>query len=118
MGGPGLFPADRRNGGSCPPVRPPRRRAARSCLHRQGGGGADRPDPPQAIQAELEDPVRAHGRRTIAVRLPERVAVMSAATKTVGVIGGMGPAATLDFFDRILKRTKAVRDEDHLRLII
>lgn len=43
---------------------------------------------------------------------------MSAATKTVGVIGGLGPAATLDFFDRILKRTKAVRDQDHLRLII
>jgi aspartate racemase len=39
-------------------------------------------------------------------------------TKTVGVIGGLGPAATLDFFDRILKRTKAVRDQDHLRLII
>jgi aspartate racemase len=39
-------------------------------------------------------------------------------TKTVGVIGGLGPAATLDFFDRVLKRTKAVRDQDHLRLII
>jgi aspartate racemase len=43
---------------------------------------------------------------------------MSRSTKTVGVIGGMGPVATLDFFDRILKRTKAVRDEDHLRVII
>jgi aspartate racemase len=43
---------------------------------------------------------------------------VSAPTRTVGVIGGMGPAATLDFFDRILKRTKAVRDEDHLRVII
>jgi aspartate racemase len=39
-------------------------------------------------------------------------------TKTVGVIGGLGPAATLDFFERILNRTKAVRDQDHLRLII
>jgi aspartate racemase len=43
---------------------------------------------------------------------------MSAATKSIGVIGGMGPAATLDFFERILKRTKALRDEDHLRVII
>jgi aspartate racemase len=43
---------------------------------------------------------------------------MSASTKTVGLIGGMGPAATLDFFDRILKRTKAMRDEDHLHVII
>ena len=39
-------------------------------------------------------------------------------TKTVGVIGGLGPMATLDFFDRILKRTKALREQDHLRLII
>lgn len=39
-------------------------------------------------------------------------------TKNVGVIGGLGPIATLDFFDRILKRTKAVREQDHLRLII
>jgi aspartate racemase len=43
---------------------------------------------------------------------------MSAETKTVGVIGGLGPAATLDFFERILKKTKAQRDQDHLRLII
>ena len=73
----------------------------------------------QTLQAELEGPVRAHGRRAFAVRLSERAAIdMSAQTKTVGVIGGLGPAATLDFFDRILKRTKAVRDQDHLRLII
>jgi len=43
---------------------------------------------------------------------------MSTSTKTVGLIGGMGPAATLDFFERILKRTKAMRDEDHLHVII
>lgn len=39
-------------------------------------------------------------------------------TKTVGVIGGLGPVATLDFFDRILKRTRAPYEQDHLRLII
>ncbi|RYG32748.1 MAG: amino acid racemase [Burkholderiales bacterium] len=39
-------------------------------------------------------------------------------TKTVGVIGGLGPFATLDFFERILKRTKALREQDHLRVII
>lgn len=43
---------------------------------------------------------------------------MNTVTKTVGVIGGLGPAATLDFFERILKKTRAVRDQDHLRLII
>ncbi len=39
-------------------------------------------------------------------------------TKAVGVIGGLGPVATLDFFDRILRRTRAPREQDHLRLII
>lgn len=41
-----------------------------------------------------------------------------AGTKTVGVIGGLGPFATLDFFERVLKRTRAQREQDHLRLII
>lgn len=39
-------------------------------------------------------------------------------TKTVGVIGGLGPLATLDFFQRVLDRTRAPREQDHLRLII
>ena len=38
--------------------------------------------------------------------------------RVVGVIGGLGPAATLDFFDRVLKATPAAGDQDHLRLII
>jgi aspartate racemase len=36
----------------------------------------------------------------------------------VGVIGGLGPGATLDFFARVLKATPAVVDQDHIRLII
>jgi aspartate racemase len=43
---------------------------------------------------------------------------MTARTKTVGVLGGMGPAATLDFFARVLAQTNAGRDQDHIRLII
>ena len=43
---------------------------------------------------------------------------MTKPTKTVGVIGGLGPLATLDFFDRVLKRTRTYKEEDHLRLII
>lgn len=39
-------------------------------------------------------------------------------TKSAGAIGGLGPAATLDFFERILRKTRAVRDQDHVRLII
>ncbi len=35
---------------------------------------------------------------------------MNAATKTVGVMGGLGPAATCDFFARLLHETAAKRD--------
>ncbi len=37
--------------------------------------------------------------------------------KTVGVLGGMGPAATLDFLFKLHAATPAARDEDHLRVI-
>jgi aspartate racemase len=34
------------------------------------------------------------------------------------VIGGLGPAATADFFSRLVSRTEASRDQDHLHIII
>jgi aspartate racemase len=36
----------------------------------------------------------------------------------IGVLGGMGPWATLDLFRRILALTPAQRDQDHLHVII
>jgi len=38
--------------------------------------------------------------------------------RTIGVVGGMGPWATLDFFEKVLRLTPARRDQEHLRLII
>ncbi len=38
--------------------------------------------------------------------------------KTIGVIGGMGPGATLDLFQKIIQSTPADRDQDHLHVII
>lgn len=40
------------------------------------------------------------------------------ANRTVGVLGGMGPAATADFHARLVAATRAARDQDHLRLLI
>lgn len=37
---------------------------------------------------------------------------------TLGVIGGMGPAATVDFMRRIVEATPARRDQDHLHVIV
>jgi aspartate racemase len=36
----------------------------------------------------------------------------------VGVIGGLGPEATLDFYAKVLKNTPAIKDQDHIHLII
>jgi len=39
-------------------------------------------------------------------------------SKTVGVIGGMGPEATVDFLRRIVAATPARDDADHIRVLI
>lgn len=39
-------------------------------------------------------------------------------SKSLGVIGGMGPKATSVFFDKVIEQTAAVRDQDHIDMII
>lgn len=39
-------------------------------------------------------------------------------TKTIGVLGGMGPAATATFFTRLTALTPATKDQDHPRVVI
>lgn len=36
----------------------------------------------------------------------------------LGIVGGVGPAATVDFMDKIIRRTTASRDQDHIRMIV
>ncbi|MFF3291281.1 aspartate/glutamate racemase family protein [Streptomyces sp. NPDC003023] len=36
----------------------------------------------------------------------------------VGILGGMGPAATAAFYTKLVERTPAIRDQDHLRVAI
>ncbi len=43
---------------------------------------------------------------------------MSENDKLVGVIGGMGPDATVDFMSRVLAATPASKDQDHVRMVI
>jgi aspartate racemase len=38
--------------------------------------------------------------------------------RTVGVIGGMGPEATVDFFAKLVAATPVEGDQDHLRVLI
>lgn len=35
-----------------------------------------------------------------------------------GILGGMGPAATAEFYAKVIARTPAVRDQDHVRVVI
>lgn len=36
----------------------------------------------------------------------------------LGIVGGIGPAATVDFMSKIIRNTAARRDQDHLRLVV
>ena len=36
----------------------------------------------------------------------------------IGVLGGMGPAATLDFLAKLVRLTPAERDQDHVPVVV
>lgn len=38
--------------------------------------------------------------------------------RTVGILGGMGPLATADLYQKIIRATPARRDQDHLHVVI
>jgi len=38
--------------------------------------------------------------------------------KVIGILGGMGPEATADFFMKVIKATPAKKDQDHFRTLI
>jgi len=40
------------------------------------------------------------------------------AQKIIGILGGMGPEATIDLFYKIVKLTHVEKDQDHFRIII
>lgn len=36
----------------------------------------------------------------------------------IGIVGGVGPAATVDFMDKVVRVTSASRDQDHVKMIV
>jgi len=36
----------------------------------------------------------------------------------IGVVGGVGPAATVDFLDKIVRNTPARRDQEHIKVVV
>ncbi len=43
---------------------------------------------------------------------------MPTAQRIIGVLGGMGPAATADFYQKLIQATPAKTDQDHLKVLI
>ena len=41
-----------------------------------------------------------------------------AATYKIGIIGGVGPSATVDFMDKIIRHTRAERDQEHIKMVV
>ncbi len=39
-------------------------------------------------------------------------------SRTIGILGGMGPLATVDFINKVIAETAAEKDQDHLPLLI
>jgi aspartate racemase len=58
------------------------------------------------------------GTRKRRTRVPRRRAGARRDEKVVGVLGGMGPLATADFYAKLIRLTPARTDQDHLRVII
>lgn len=36
----------------------------------------------------------------------------------LGIVGGVGPAATVDFMDKVVRNTPASRDQDHIKMVV
>jgi aspartate racemase len=43
---------------------------------------------------------------------------VTARGKLIGVLGGMGPEATVDFMSKVIAATPARRDQDHVRMLV
>lgn len=39
-------------------------------------------------------------------------------SQVVGILGGMGPEATVDLMSKIIRATPAVKDQEHIRVLV
>jgi aspartate racemase len=65
------------------------------------------------VSVPIIDPHRVYARYVVSERfaLPQR-------PFRLGVVGGVGPAATVDFLQKLVRSTPARRDQDHLRVLV
>ena len=43
---------------------------------------------------------------------------METEMKTIGIMGGMGPMATVDLMQKVIVATKAIKDQEHIHTVI
>ena len=117
----GAEPQDGRGG---EPAGQERGHPARPGLHGQSHGRDDRPQPQRLLQEGRAGPVPSHRGVSRALRLHEsdprrgkrrRVGIANMRQKTVGIIGGMGPEATVDLMQRVIQATPTNDDQLNLR---
>lgn len=70
----------------------------------------------------LVDPVAENGERLSAEAYAEKLLAANPSRLPkpfkVGMIGGLGPAATVDLYDKIVKATPAKTDQEHFKLVV
>jgi aspartate racemase len=98
-----------------------RLRAACADLERQG---AQLIIPGASEFAALAQPLQAAGHAVVdshqvyAMHVLAQEDVHCPSPFKLGIVGGIGPAATVDFMQKIIRNTPAGRDQDHVRLIV
>jgi aspartate racemase len=65
------------------------------------------------LDATLIDSNLAYAQYVVAGHYEKRSRVFK-----VGVVGGVGPAATVDFLQKVVRSTPAARDQDHIKLLV
>src|SRR5690606_2377343 len=94
-------------------LRPVRFRTGQVPRHRGAGARLGR-----ALPGALADRPAGSDRGHLPLRQAFRRPVSARARPLVGVLGGMGPAASVDLYAKLVAATQATGDRDHVRVII
>jgi aspartate racemase len=65
------------------------------------------------VSVPIIDPHRIYAQYVVSERLPPPQRPFK-----LGVLGGVGPAATVDFLQKVVRNTPAHRDQDHLKVLV
>jgi len=65
------------------------------------------------VRVPVLDPHRIYAHHVVSEAAPSRERPFK-----LGVVGGVGPAATVDFLQKLVRNTPAHRDQDHLKVLV